>query len=159
MTRFIPVQIIGSGVVAYRSRNDSVLPLKDALIINTTLILVASLVNQAYMYIYITAIEPEWIDNVAEMRRQMLVDNGADSSTIDRRISALRTAFTPVRMFTRGIIIPGLWDFLFAGSVALFTRSKQRTERLWPRDGSRLCFRFTSEACTQYTGLWCSSKG
>ncbi len=108
----------------FRAAKEGVLSIGNALVINAVMVLVATFINQAYMFVYITMIDPMWVDAVAEMRRQTLLDAGLEGAGVDDRVMAFRQAFTPLRMFTRGVIMPSLWDFVFAGIVAVFMRTK-----------------------------------
>lgn len=119
------VFVVGYAHLKYKSSHENVLHIKDALLLNVAVILVASLIDTAYMYVYITQIDPDWVDRVADIRRQLLVDGGADSGSIEARIESFRSSYAPFRMFTWGIFMPGLWSFLFAGIVVLFTRNKR----------------------------------
>lgn len=126
---FVVDKILMVGVVIWAhhiyKRHDEVgLSFKDAFVMGVIIVLVAVLINQAYMYLYITLIEPGWVDKVADMRRQLLIENEIDPARIDERVAAFRNAYTPTRMFTRGIVVPSLWDTVVLSIIGGFTRTK-----------------------------------
>jgi hypothetical protein len=83
-----------------------------------TMILVAGLVQQAYMVIYITLIHPEWVESVVGIRRELLTASGVEPEQLQQRLAILRSNFTPLRMLTTGVIIPGLWKLGMLAVVA-----------------------------------------
>ncbi len=82
----------------------------------------AGLIRQAYMVIYLVFIDPSWVDMVVQVRRDLLAAAGVPAEEISQRLLAVRSGFTPARMFTTGVLIPGLWKFGIAVVLTVAVR-------------------------------------
>lgn len=107
---------------SYRRSSDHGMTFLEGAGIAAAMILVALLINQVYMVLYMTYIEPGWVDRVVEIRRELLIAGGNTADQIAPRLADVRASFTPLRMMTSGVIVPGLWQLLIASVITLFTR-------------------------------------
>ncbi len=96
----------------------------DCLVGLLLLTLTAGLIRQIYMVVYILAIDPGWVDMVVGIRSDLLAAGGASAEQIERRMVAVRGGFTPVRMFTIGVLLPALWKLAFASLLTVALRAR-----------------------------------
>lgn len=118
---------------SYRRRSDHGMTFLEGVGIAAVMILLALLINQVYMLVYLTYIEPGWLDRVVEIRRELLMAGGNTADQIAPRLAAVRAGFTPLRMMTTGVIVPGLWQLLIASVITLFTRGAVSLDAGRPR--------------------------
>ena len=83
-----------------------------------TVVIIARLIFQAYMYVYIVYVDPSWVDDVAVTWAESLRQSGADESTVDSMISSFRRAWEPMNIFTIELVKFGIPQFILGGIVA-----------------------------------------
>lgn len=93
-------------VLAARSllRRNGSLGLPRTAILVLVLVLVSKLIFQIYMFLYIHAVDPGWVDRVAEVWAPQLRESGASEAEIERQISAFRRNWSTPYIFTLGVI-------------------------------------------------------
>ena len=90
------------------------------------LILVSRYVFQTYMYIYTRYIDPEWVNNVAVTWKDMLIESGQDTDSIESTIQSFRKSYETIPMFTIEIVKYGLSQFILGMIVAAFFVFRKR---------------------------------
>ena len=107
----------------FKQKNDGILNVKTALVINLIIALLSMFIQQLNMVIYI-AIDPSWIDMVEDIRRKSMIENGLSEVEIKQKLRQFKKLFTPLRMLTRGVLVPGTYFFFFSSIIIFFTKSK-----------------------------------
>ena len=81
------------------------------------IIIVSRYIFQFYMYIYISYIEPTWVDTVSDMWTKMMHDQNVETEVLQKRISSFRKAWQPLNIFTVEIVYIGLSQFILGSIV------------------------------------------
>tara|TARA_Y100000385_G_scaffold290967_1_gene366365 strand:- start:460 stop:990 length:531 start_codon:yes stop_codon:yes gene_type:complete len=80
-------------------------------------ILISRYIFQAYMYVYINFVDPNWIETISEKWTIMLQEKNLSTDQIKNQISRFQKSYEPLNMFTIEIIYIGLSQFIL-GCVA-----------------------------------------
>ncbi len=57
------------------------------------------------LMLYLVFVDPNWVDMVVEIRRDVLTATGVPAEEIRQRLAAVRSDFTPGRMWTMDVEI------------------------------------------------------
>lgn len=68
------------------------------------IVLIGRVLFQSYMFIYTRYIEPEWVNQVAEVWTQMMQEQGDGIEKINQQIAAFRKGYETGPMFTLELI-------------------------------------------------------
>jgi len=90
----------------------------QALLLLIAMILVARVVYQTYMFVYINFVDPTWVDTVAEVWSAQLEESGATAEQIDEQVASFRRQWETGFVFTLGLIAYTLPQ-LVVGTVAM----------------------------------------
>ena len=72
------------------------------------------------MYVYITFIDPMWVETVADTWTKSMQDADTPQDQIDTMITGFRSAWEPTAIFTIEVIKYGVTQFILGMIVALF---------------------------------------
>jgi hypothetical protein len=103
-----------------RTRLESRLTFKDALIHVVLLILIARVIFQIYMFVYTRYIDPEWVDTVSLSWSSSLEASGMEADRIEQTIEQFRKSYHPVPMFTTALIQYAIPQFIVGLLVSLY---------------------------------------
>ena len=118
LTYFLVIVIIGCAVKGWKKYPEPRPGFINILLGVLIAVLLARLIFQAYMYIYIFHVYPTWVDDVAVTWTDSLRQSGAEESTINSMISSFRQAWEPLNIFTIELVKFGVPQFILGGIIA-----------------------------------------
>ena len=88
------------------------LNLRQAAVLVVVMILVAKVIYQTYMFIYINFVDPAWVEMVAEVWEAQLRESGVPDGTIATYIADFRNQWETSYVFTLGLVSHTLPQFI-----------------------------------------------
>ena len=76
----------------------------QAVLLLLVMILIARIMYQTYMFVYINFVDPTWVDTVAEVWSGQLEESGASAEEIGRQITRFRKQWETSWVFTVGLV-------------------------------------------------------
>ncbi|RMG81560.1 MAG: DUF4199 domain-containing protein [Bacteroidetes bacterium] len=86
-----------------------------AFLVGFIAIFLASLLNNLFSILYMTTIDPGYVDQVIGATEEMMSKMGAPESTIEQQLEQMRNNFTPAGMLKNGL----LWGGVITAIIAL----------------------------------------
>lgn len=115
--------------VDFKLKNNDLLSIKTALLINIVIVLIGVFIQQLNMVIYINYIDTGWTDMVIDLRRNSMLESGMSETDIQQNVENFKNSSTPIRMLTRGVLVPSAYLFIISGLVIFFTKSSKVTHK------------------------------
>ncbi len=101
------------------------IPFIKALISVLIIIIVSRYVFQLYMYIYITYIDPNWINDVSVYWTELLRESNTPQESIAKQIEGFKKAYQPSQMFTIEIIKYGFSQIILGLITSIYFMIKK----------------------------------
>ncbi|MEM9544741.1 MAG: DUF4199 family protein [Bacteroidota bacterium] len=96
------------------------IPFCKALLTVIVIIIISRYIFQTYMYIYVTFINTNWIQEVSEYWTQLLQESNTPQEAIGRQIQNFKRAYLPARMFTIEILRYGFSQIVLGFMASLY---------------------------------------
>lgn len=110
----IMVGIIVYGLKAYKSENEGFLSVSDALKVGLAISVIAGIIGTIFNLIFVTVIEPEFINQTLEFTREKMITDNPDMTQdqMDMAMGITEKMMTPLVMSAMGIIFTLFLGFI-----------------------------------------------
>ncbi|MGV6828136.1 MAG: DUF4199 domain-containing protein [Flavobacteriales bacterium] len=104
------------GLKAFKKENGGFMSLTEALKVGLAISLIAGIIGAIFNYIFITVIEPDFVNQVMEMSQQQMLEQNPDMSQeqIDMALSITEKFMNPGIMSAMAIIMTLFFGFITA---------------------------------------------
>ncbi|MFT5250521.1 MAG: hypothetical protein ACI93P_002263 [bacterium] len=123
----IMIGIIVYGLKAFKSDNEGFLSVSEALKAGLAISVIAGIIGTLYNLLFVTVIEPEFINQTLEFTRETIITDNPDMTQeqLDMTMGITEKMMTPLVMSAMGIIFTlflGFITSLFAGLIMKVNR-------------------------------------
>lgn len=101
----------------------------QAAVMLVVMLLVARLMYQTYMFVYINFVDPSWVDTVSEVWTKQLEEAGTTEETIEKNIARFRKQWETKFVFTLGLIAYALPELVLGLVTLVLTAVKPWKKR------------------------------
>lgn len=110
----VMVGIIVYGLKAYKSENEGFLSVSDALKVGLAISVIAGIIGTIFNLIFVTVIEPEFINQTLEFTREKMITDNPDMTQdqMDMAMGITEKMMTPLVMSAMGIIFTLFLGFI-----------------------------------------------
>ena len=110
---------------AYKDEGDGFMNYSQGLGIGTLLTLISSILSSIFFYIYVSFINKDYIQQVLDVSRQKMEDNGTPDAQIEQAMDFTEKMMTPVIMPIIGLVMTVFFGFLISLVVSAITQKKR----------------------------------
>ncbi len=123
----IMVVIIVYGLKAYKHENQGFLSISEALKVGLAVSLIAAIIGTLYNLLFVSVIEPEFINQTLEYTRETMITENPDMTEeqMEMTMGITEKMMTPLVMSAMGLIFTlflGFFTSLFAGLIMKVNR-------------------------------------
>ncbi|MCP4457515.1 MAG: DUF4199 domain-containing protein [Cytophagales bacterium] len=114
----------------FKEEGDGFMNYGQGLGIGTLLTLISSILSSIFFYIYVSYINSEYIQQVLDMTRQKMEEDGTPDGQIDQAMEITEKMMTPVIMPIIGLVMTVFFGFLISLIVSAITQKKRPENEL-----------------------------
>lgn len=106
----------------FKKRGDGYMSYGQGLGIGTLLSLIAGLMSAVFFYLWVSAIDPTFVDHIIEIQRQQMEAKGMEESQIDNAMEMSKPFMKPGVMSLFVILFSVFFGFVISLIVSAFTK-------------------------------------
>ena len=110
---------------AYKDEGDGFMNYGQGLGIGTLLTLISSILTSIFFFIYVSFINKSYIQQVLDVTRQKMEDDGTPDGQIDQAMEITEKMLTPVIMPIIGLVATVFFGFIISLVVSAITQKKR----------------------------------